>query len=58
MNKASFKQHLQQIVEAAPQLQELWVNSFDTVKAVNVIGRVACLTGLRSLGSLQLKVVA
>jgi hypothetical protein len=45
----SYDQHLQQIVEAAPQLQELWVYGSDSLP-------MACLTRLRSLGSLQLGV--
>jgi hypothetical protein len=48
---ASYEQHLQQIVDAAPLLQELWVSSHGTLP-----GQMACLTGLRSLSSLHLDV--
>jgi hypothetical protein len=47
----SYEQHLQQIVVAAPQLQELWVDFFGSVP-----GKIACLTGLRSLSSLHLHI--
>jgi hypothetical protein len=48
----SHQEHLQHIVDAAPQLQELWLKCFSSPE------QLACLTGLRSLGSLQLWVEA
>jgi hypothetical protein len=52
LRSASCEQHLQQIVDAAPQLQELWVYGHSG----SLPGNVACLTALRSLGSLELHV--
>jgi hypothetical protein len=49
LRSTSREQHLLRIMEAAPQLQELWVNDFCPLP-----GQIACLTGLRSLSSLQL----
>jgi hypothetical protein len=45
-------EHLQHIVDAAPQLQELWLvtNYFSSPE------QLACLTGLRSLSSLELSI--
>jgi hypothetical protein len=51
LDGASYEQHLQQIVEAAPLLQELWVDGHGALP-----GQMACLTGLRSLSSLHLDV--
>jgi hypothetical protein len=49
---AAHPQHLQHIVDAAPQLRELWMWLSSSPK------QLACLTGLRSLGSLELWVIA
>jgi hypothetical protein len=48
------KEYLQHIVDAAPQLQELWLVWFGLTSPE----QLACLTGLRSLSSLQLWVDA
>jgi hypothetical protein len=53
LHSDSYDQHLQQIVEAAPQLQELWVSGHGPLP-----GQMACLTRLRSLSSLELEVTA
>jgi hypothetical protein len=45
-------EHLPHIVDTAPQLQELWMLT------VTSPGQLACITGLRSLGSLRLCVTA
>jgi hypothetical protein len=45
-------EHLQHIVDAAPQLRELWLST----KEISRPEQLACLTGLRSLSSLQLSV--
>jgi hypothetical protein len=48
------KEHLQHIVDAAPQLQELWLVWFGLTSPE----QLACLIGLHSLSSLQLWVEA
>jgi hypothetical protein len=47
-------EHLRRIVDAAPQLQELWLGSEHCFGPE----QLACLTGLRSLGSLTVAVAA
>jgi hypothetical protein len=51
-DSAVHPEHMQHIVDAAPQLQELWLLTYDSLE------QLACLTGLRSLSSLELWVDA